>query len=45
MLFQAGSRYLIIKKILFQMFKLIKISTEQIFLPTVSLAIEKSGDA
>ena len=40
----SKSRYLIIKKSLFLIFKLIKISTGLIFLPSLSLAIEKPGD-
>lgn len=40
----SKSRHLVIKKFLLQLFKLIKISTGLIFLPTLSLAIEKLGD-
>ena len=39
------SRYLKIKKSLFLLFKLIKISTGHIFLPTLTLAIKKPKDA
>ena len=40
----SKSRLMIIKKFLFRLFKLIKISTGQIFLPTLSLAIEKPDE-
>lgn len=41
----SKSRYPIIRKFAFHLFKLIKISTGQIFLPGLSLAIEKPKDA
>jgi SAM-dependent methyltransferase len=37
------SRLPVIKKVLFHLFKLIKTTTGQIFLPTLSLAIKKAG--
>lgn len=40
----SKSRYSALKKFLFQLFKLIKISTGLVFLPTLSLAIEKTED-
>ncbi len=40
----TNSRYLLIKKIVFQLFKLIKLTTGVILLPTLSLAIEKPDD-